>query len=30
LENLNFSTAQRKDNEGRHVQGEPQLETRKD
>jgi sulfate permease, SulP family len=30
LENLNFSTAQGKDNEGRHVQGEPQLETRKD
>src|SRR5438552_2527686 len=30
LESLNFSTAQRKDNEGRHVQGEPQLETRKD
>src|SRR5437762_10909743 len=30
LENLNFSTAQEKDNEGRHVQGEPQLETRKD
>src|SRR5437764_1831342 len=30
LENLNFSTAQRKDNEGRHVQGEPLLETRKD
>src|SRR5881227_1038330 len=30
LENLNFSTAQGKDNEGRHVQGEPELETRKD
>src|SRR5437773_9925483 len=30
LENLNFSTAQGKDNEGRHVQGEPQPEVRKD
>jgi len=30
LENLDFSTAQGKDNEGRRVEGEPQLETRTD